>query len=69
MDVNEQERLSNSIIGHTLKQRNISFIAVLHFTVTAYTLIFNHIGGVMVRVLAWSAVDRGFESRSCQTKE
>ena len=49
MDVNEQERLSNSIIGHTLKQRNISFIAVLHFTVTAYTLIFNHIGGVMVK--------------------
>ena len=28
----------------------------------------NHIGGVMVSVLASSAVDRGFESRSGQTK-
>ena len=29
----------------------------------------NHIGGVMVSVLASSAVDRGFESRSGQTKD
>ena len=29
----------------------------------------NRIGGVMVSVLAWSAVDRGFEPRSCQTKD
>ena len=28
----------------------------------------NHIGGVMVSVLASSAVDRGFESRSGQAK-
>jgi hypothetical protein len=28
----------------------------------------NHIGGVMVSVLASSAVDRGLESRSGQTK-
>jgi hypothetical protein len=27
------------------------------------------IGGVMVSVLAWSAVDRGFEHRSGQTKD
>ena len=29
----------------------------------------NGVGGVMVRVLASSAVDRGFESRSGQTKD
>jgi hypothetical protein len=29
----------------------------------------NHIGGVMVRVLASSAVDRGFEPRSGHTKD
>jgi hypothetical protein len=42
----------------------MAFIAVLHFTFTAYALIFNYIafGSVMVRVLAWSAVDDGFES-------
>ena len=59
MDVNEQDRLSNSTLGHKLKKRNMAFIAVLHFTITAYALIFNHIafGSVMVRVLAWSAVD------------
>ena len=34
MDVNEHERLSNVTIGHKLKQRNIAFIDVLHFTVT-----------------------------------
>ena len=28
----------------------------------------NRIGSVMVNVLAWSAVDRGFELRSGQTK-
>ena len=30
---------------------------------------YNHIGGVMVSVLALSAADRGFEPRSCQTKD
>ena len=29
----------------------------------------NHIGGIMVRVVASSAVDRGFEPRSGQTKD
>jgi hypothetical protein len=29
----------------------------------------NHIGGVMVRVHASSAADRGFETRSGQTKD
>ena len=29
----------------------------------------NRIGGVMVSVLTWSAVDRGFEPRSGQTKD
>ena len=31
--------------------------------------LFNHIGGVMVSVLASSAVDRGFEQRSGQTND
>ena len=31
-------------------------------------IIMNRIGGVMVTVLAWGALDRGFESRSDQTK-
>ena len=31
--------------------------------------IFNRIGGVMVSVLAWSVVDRGFEPRSGQKKK
>jgi len=30
---------------------------------------FNHIGDVMVSVLASSALDRGFELRSCQAKD
>jgi hypothetical protein len=30
---------------------------------------YNHIGGVMVSVLALSVADRGFEPRSCQTKD
>ena len=29
----------------------------------------NHIGGVMVRVLAFNAVDRGFEPRLAKTKD
>ena len=33
------------------------------------SIISNRIGGVMVSVLASSAVDRGFESRSGQTKD
>jgi hypothetical protein len=34
-----------------------------------YNRIFNRIGGVMVSMLASSAVDRGFKPRSGQTKD
>ena len=34
-----------------------------------YANLENHIGGVMVSMLASSAVDRGFEPRSGQTKD
>ena len=33
-DVNEHENLSNITLRHKSKQRNIAYIAVLHFTVT-----------------------------------
>ena len=33
-----------------------------------YESLFNNIGGVMIGVLASSAVDHGFEPRSCQPK-
>jgi hypothetical protein len=46
---------------------------VLDFVFTSeFSLIFkdeNHIGGVMVSMLSSSAVDRGFEPRSGQTKD
>ena len=35
MDVNKHERLSNITLRHKLEFRNIAFMAVLHFTVTA----------------------------------
>ena len=35
----------------------------------SYLLRYNRISGVMVSVLAWSAVDRGFKPRSSQTKD
>jgi len=34
-----------------------------------YHIVRNHIGGVMLSVLASSVVDRGFEPRSGQTKD
>ena len=34
-----------------------------------YCIQTNHIGGVTVSVLAWSAVDRGFKPLSGQTKD
>jgi membrane associated rhomboid family serine protease len=37
--------------------------------IPAVSPISNHIGGVMVSVLASSAVDRGFDPRSGQTKD
>jgi hypothetical protein len=42
---------------------------VLSYTVDPTPILLNHIGGVMVSVLASSAVDRGFEPRSGQTKD
>ena len=32
VDVNEHERLSNITLRHKLKQRNSTFIAVVHFS-------------------------------------
>ena len=37
--------------------------------VQVYLFSFDCIGGVMIRVLSSSAVDRGFEPRSAQTKD
>ena len=37
--------------------------------VEVFLFVANHIGGVMVSVLASSAVDRGFEPQSDQTKD
>ena len=50
---------------------NIDLLTYLYiFTFSLYTNIWeNHIGGVMVSVLASNAVDRGFEPRSGQTKD
>jgi len=39
MDVNEHARLSKIILRHKLKERNSTFIAVLHFTVTVVSSI------------------------------
>ena len=44
------------------------YVSVTMFYHTAYQLLINHIGGVMVSVLASSAVGRGFEPRLGQTK-
>ena len=43
-------------------------LVVLLFTGSHYPIC-NRIGGVMVSVLASNAIDRGFESRSGQTKD
>ena len=40
-----------------------------YFPLFLYTDILNYIGDVIVSVFASSAVDRGFESRSGQTKD
>ena len=47
-----------------------SYLCVLNIVgfVSTSTLL-DHIGGVMVSVLASSAIDRGFEPRSGQTKD
>jgi len=37
IDVHEYERLSNITLIHKLKERNSTFIAVLHFTVTIWS--------------------------------
>jgi hypothetical protein len=46
----------------------VLFCVLTRYTINQYNTI-NGIGGVMVRVLVSSAVDRGFESRSGQTKD
>jgi hypothetical protein len=38
-------------------------------SINPFIILFNRIGGVMVSVIASSAVDRGFEPRSSQTKD
>jgi hypothetical protein len=38
MDVNEHESQSNTTLGHKLKQMNITYIAVLHFS---HSTVFN----------------------------
>ena len=51
---------ANTYHGFTIKE--------LQQSIYFYIFEFNRIGGVMVSVLASSAVDRGFEPRSGQTK-
>ena len=53
------------IINNGLLQFNLWY----YFMFLIYSLINNRIGGVMISVLASSAVDRGFEPRSGQTKD
>ena len=43
--------------------------AMLGYAMLFSVMLCNHIGGVMVSVLASSVVDRGFEPRSGQTKD
>ena len=54
-----------STLIQTVKHDNIYLIWCHVFILF---MLWNHIGGVMVSVLASSAVDRGFEPRSGQTK-
>jgi hypothetical protein len=42
---------------------------ILYIKIYIYIYIYTYSGGVMVSVLASSAVDRGFEPRSGQTKD
>ena len=44
------------------------FVIIIVYSCVLFRLDINRIRGVMVSVLASSAVDRGFESRSGQTK-
>jgi hypothetical protein len=50
---------------HNLRKRNSSFIAVLHFTATIWSLIMN----IMVSVLASSVADRGFDPDRVKPKD
>ena len=45
------------------------FLLYEPFTIALYRTIMNHIGGVMVSVLASSVVDDGFDNPSGQTKD
>ena len=44
-------------------------LLLLKFLWFSLSLLFSHIGGVMVSVLSSGVVDRGFEPRSGQTKD
>ena len=46
----------------------INFNVLIHLKILTSLFQTNHIGGVMVSVLASSAVDRGFEPRSVKSK-
>ena len=51
-------------------RNNLNVLPTIVATVDIYILVvLNRIGGVMISVLASSAVDRGFEPRSGQTKD
>ena len=69
--------IQNDVIGLVLRENYKSkqvtdFIAWpsrCHDTIQYFLFFLNRIGGVMVNVLASSAVDCGFEPRSGQTKD
>ena len=52
-------------------QYNVSLLCTVYtytaFIILDFSMVLNRIGGVMVSVLASSALDRGFESQSGQT--
>ena len=43
-------------------------VVTVQYSAPRFQLMSNGIGGVMVSVLAWSAIIRGFDTRSGQTK-
>ena len=56
-------------IGQSFVDRCLFFFFLVIVLSVLHRFTRNHIGGVMVSVLASSAVDRGFEPRSGQTKD
>jgi hypothetical protein len=55
--------------SHKLPKVTRNAINPYHVHLDSHRTITNHIGGVMVSVLALSAVDRGIEPQSGQTKD